>query len=230
MTIKKTELVESAHVQIPKRGKGRPSADDNHIDGKEILIEKTCELLSKLPPKEVTRSAVARAANVDPSLIRYYFKTHSQLLVAGFERATEEYNWILAGETERYDNTPEGQLKARMSALFKLTAKYPYYHRLIVEEIAPAKTQAARGALDKLTKNRKAAYQDLLRRGKEEGVFREVDVNLTFIAIISLCHFFRSSPEIVKLVTGRSSNEDELADAYKDMVFDLILNGIRKRD
>jgi len=228
MTPKKPRVTPSASKQKAKRGKGRPSIEEGHVDGKEILIEKTCELLSKLPPKDVTRSAVAKAANVDPSLIRYYFKTHSQLLVAGFERATGEYNRILERESARFENTPEGQLRGRISALFQLNKIYPYYHRLLIEEIAPGKTAAARKSFADLTKNRKGAYSDLLKRGVEEGIFKETDPGLTFISIISMCHFFHASPEVVAMVTGRSTEDPKLADEYQEMVVDMIFNGIRK--
>jgi len=50
--------------------------------------------------KRVGRAAVAREAGVDPSLIRYYFKNRSLLLLAAFKKLTDEYSGFLREESE----------------------------------------------------------------------------------------------------------------------------------
>src|SRR5450432_3263821 len=70
-----------------QRKRGRPRADAANTVGRpgqpassagsvgpEALIQLTCEMLTRIPPGDVTRAAVARHAGVDPALIRYYFK------------------------------------------------------------------------------------------------------------------------------------------------------------
>lgn len=207
------------------RGKGRPVGKKLSV-GSDALVETTCDLLSKMPPKDVTRAAVAKAAGVDPSLIRYYFKNRSLLLLAAFERLTSEFTSLLEEELASHDSTPEGRLQARVSALFRLNAVYPHYHRLIIDEIVPMNTPESRKVLRNLTADRVNSYRQILKDGQDEGVFREVDTGLMFIAIIGMCHFFTSGSEILKLATGVKSADKKLAAAYQKLVCEVILNGI----
>lgn len=221
---------ENINVKKPaatiKRKKGRPSASKSMV-GKEILIEITCELLSKLPPQAVTRVEVAKSAGVDPSLIRYYFKNRSALILAAFEQLTNEYNNLLTVESAHFDNSPEGRLRSRVSAIFRLVKTYPHYHRLLIEEIAPMNTPESNEILSKLTQNRVDAYRNILTSGVEENVFKEVDVPLTFIAIIGMANFFTSGAEVVKIATGKEVIDDALAEQYQNLICDILLNGLK---
>jgi AcrR family transcriptional regulator len=43
-------------------------------------------MLTRLPPNNITRAEIARHMNVDRSLIRYYLRDRSTLLIAAAER------------------------------------------------------------------------------------------------------------------------------------------------
>lgn len=209
------------------RGKGRPSNQDLTV-GRDALIDKACELLSTTPPAQLTNAAVAREAGVDPSLIRYYFKTRSALLLAAFVRLTESYAGFLEEESANYEDTPEGQLCARVSALFRLTTTYPYYHDLIIEEIAPMKDPKARKVLSDLTDDRLGMYETIVETGIKEGRFRDIDTRLLFVAIIGMCHFFTKGSRIVKLAMHRDEVDTTLGEEYLNVACEILLNGIRK--
>jgi len=207
------------------RGKGRPGKATLTV-GKDALIDKACELLQKMPPSQITNAAVAREAGVDPSLIRYYFKTRSALLLATFVRATESYQKFLEEESARCDNTPAGQLCARVSALFRLTNTYPYYHDLIIEEIAEMKDAKARKVLQALTEDRMGMYEAIVARGISEGQFKDIDPRLMFVAIIGMCHFFTKGSNIIKLALNSREIPESLSQDYRKLVCDLLLHGI----
>ncbi|MEQ5807821.1 TetR family transcriptional regulator [Alteromonas sp. NFXS44] len=211
-----------------RRGKGRPVGGQLEI-GRDILIETTCKLLSELPPKNVTRVKVAEEVGVDPSLIRYYFKNRSALLLAAFERLTSEYNSMLKKEKSNFDSSPEGQLRSRVSALFRLISTYPHYHRLIIEEIAPMDTPESRKALQELTGNRLVTYGKIIQDGVEANEFRQVDTGLLFIAIIGMANFFTSGEEVVKIALNKDSLDEEAASDYQSFICDMLLNGLKVR-
>jgi hypothetical protein len=62
------------------------SAFPNQITDRPIMPLPSCELLTQLPPNPITRAEVARNMSVDPSLIRYYFRDRSMLLLAAVAR------------------------------------------------------------------------------------------------------------------------------------------------
>ena len=61
-----------AKADPKKRGQGRPVSGENDV-GRERLLAATEKLLRMMPPAHVTISRIAREANADPALIRYYF-------------------------------------------------------------------------------------------------------------------------------------------------------------
>jgi AcrR family transcriptional regulator len=194
--------------------------------GSDAIVDETCKLLAKLPPGKVTRAMVARAAGVDPSLIRYYFKNRSLLLLAAFKKLTDEYSGFLEEESAKYDATPRGQLCARVSALFRLNTTYPYYHDLIIEEIATMEEQEARDFLAELQRDRVGSYRAIVEAGIADGSFRDVDVNLLFMSIVGMCHFFTKGERILRQLQGGANVDDSTREAYHDLVCDVLLNGV----
>ncbi|MGH8327149.1 MAG: TetR/AcrR family transcriptional regulator, partial [Steroidobacteraceae bacterium] len=63
------------------RGPGRPASADLSV-GADAIVLKACELLREVAPRELSLLRLARYAGVDRSLIRYYFKDRSSLLLA----------------------------------------------------------------------------------------------------------------------------------------------------
>jgi len=72
-----------------RRRQGRPHKDAPTV-GREALIAATRNLTKTIPAGRITRLDIARAAGVDPALIRYYFGDKSKLLVAAVLQAGAE--------------------------------------------------------------------------------------------------------------------------------------------
>lgn len=211
-----------------RRGKGRPT-DPKLAVGSDAIVEETCKLLVTTHPSNVTRAAVARAAGVDPSLIRYYFRNRSLLLLAAFEKLTTNYGQFLEEELQNYEPTPRGELCARVSAAFRLTSTYPYYHDLIIEEILPMKEKKAQEYVRDHHNRRIGAYRDIVRRGVADGSFRDVDVDLLFMAIIGMCHFFTKGSRVLQGAKGIDEIDSTLKDEYNDLICDLLIKGLDPR-
>jgi AcrR family transcriptional regulator len=198
--------------------------------GRDALIAKTCELLGRMPPNRVTRAEVARAMKVDPSLIRYYFRDRSTLLVAAVEKLAEEFIHTVEQNTDKSDATPAGQLCARASSQLLHELHYPFFRQLIVDEIGHMRTPAARKVLQQLTNRGLTAYSQILEAGRQRGDLRAVDPMFLFVAIIGMSQFFVGSAPIRQLVEQRATDEAELAERFRQFMCDLLLNGLRPRD
>src|SRR6202167_2815730 len=140
-----------------RRGIGRPAAGAQTV-GREALITRTCEMLTELPPNRITRAEVARHMNVDPSLIRYYFRDRSTLLVAAAERLVDTFQQLLDEELAQSDMSAAGRLRARISALLKLNITYPFFHRLMIDELVKIDSRPAQRFLDELTHKGVSGY------------------------------------------------------------------------
>src|ERR1700722_11073192 len=137
----------------PSRRGLRPPAAGPKTVGREALINRTCELLTQMPPNRITRAEVARHMGVDPSLIRYYFRDRSMLLLAAVEKLTAEFTQILEQQLQQAGPGPENALRARVSALLEFEISYPFFHRLLVDEFANLSSPAATRFLQQLTSN-----------------------------------------------------------------------------
>ncbi|MFT4257633.1 MAG: TetR/AcrR family transcriptional regulator [Pseudoxanthomonas sp.] len=209
-----------------RRAIGRPPMESGGV-GREGLIEKTCELLKTLPPASVTRAEVARYANVDPSLIRYYFNDRSALLVAATERLAARFKRMIEETTRLCGEDPEGLLRGRVNALMDLIISYPFFHRLFVEELLAIGSPEGAKLFRDLALRGVAGYRTVIDQGVEKGVLRNVDAAYLSLAIIGMTEFFVGGTSVLKVVRGGKIDQAKAADEYREFVIDLILNGLR---
>ena len=208
-----------------RRAIGRPAAGSQGV-GRDALIDKTCDLLTQLPPNLVTRAEVARHTNVDPSLIRYYFHDRSSLLIAAAEKLSGKFGVMVEQETAKADGTPEGILKARVAAILKFESTYPFFHRLLLEEVMTSKTPAAKKLLNDLTTRGVEAYAKIVNGGTRDGSLRKVDTAFLFLAVIGMCEFFVAGMPMLKVALGGKVDPEATGARYEKFVSELLLNGL----
>lgn len=225
---------EPGEIKVPTRSRGRPRAGAapdgaDAAVGRDALIDATIALLKTSPPSKITPVVVARHTGVHPSLIRYYFKTRAALLVAVAERVTERFGQQVEAAEDR-DGSPQSRLCARIGALIDLNAAYPFFHQLIVSEIATSEDPAARDMIARFTNRGQGAYGSILRAGLVDGSFRGTDPGLLYVVVIGMSEFFVAARRQLEIAQGMEIDEEELRAVYKAFVCDLVLNGVTRRD
>jgi AcrR family transcriptional regulator len=202
-----------------KRGKGRPA---DHSVGREALLATTKRLIKDLPPARVTISLIAREAGVDPALVRYYFGDRGSLLMAVAESMLED--------SKRAELDPAEPLVAieqviRRTAHFTTSTKH--IHRLMVDELAGAKSTAIGEHLGELNRG---AVNDLgaLMRPDDATGLRHVNPAFLHLALLGLFDFFASAEPVVRQLVPQGTDMKALTAQYEDFVVDLLLNGLRK--
>lgn len=207
-------------VTTRKRGQGRPS--DNMV-GREGVLKTAIQLLQELPPARVTISLIAREAGVDPALIRYYFGDRAKLLLAVVERLVQ----AAPIDTDHADD-PVAELEHRIRHTAQFTRSTKHVHRLMVDELADAKSAEARKLQGEMNMRAVRAFADLLARdgGKD---LRAVDPLFLHVMLVGLFDFFVSAQPVVRNLVPEGTDMDEVGVAFENFVVDLMLNGIRKR-
>lgn len=207
------------------RPQGRPS-DSQDVVGREALIHAARRLLERMPPAKVTRAAVARQAGVDPSLIRYYFKDRASLLLAVLDRTVGERplrpHDVLTGSAAE-------ALRAYVRGFFAFHTANPFFHRLLIEEIAQSESAAARDAFHRLNHMAIAGLRDILEEGARDGTLNEADPVLLHVAIVGMCEFFFASGVLLEDALGKGVEPHDVADRYGELVATLVLNGIGRK-
>jgi len=209
-----------ANGEPAKRGKGRPA--DNGV-GRDMLLETAKRLIKDLPPARVTVSLIAREAGVDPALVRYYFGDRSNLLMAVAES-------MLADST-RAELDPREPLAA-MEQVIRRTAHFTsstkHIHRLMVDELAAAKSTALGEHLGELNRGAVEELGQLMAGDGETGV-RPVNPAFLHLALLGLFDFFASAEPVVRQLVPPGTDMKQLASEYEDFVVDLLLGGLRKQ-
>ena len=203
-----------------RRGQGRPS--DNAV-GRETVLNKTMELVQEMPPARVTISLIAREAGVDPALIRYYFGDREKLLLAVVEKMLA----LVPPEMEE-EAEPIEVLEARIRNTARFTRSTKHVHRLMVDELADARSADIRRQQGEMNMRAVNAFGSLLARdgGKD---LRSVNPLFLHVALVGLFDFFVSAQPVARNLVPDDTDMDALGTDFENFIVDLLLNGIRKR-
>jgi AcrR family transcriptional regulator len=206
------------------RSIGRPTGQRRI--GKDFLIEKTVQLLRTVPPEKLSLSMAARNAGVHLTLIKYYFRDRTRLLV-------DVARWLAVslGEGVRATDSNElsapGRLRIRIDAMVDFFFVNPFYHRLMMEILADDTDPLAAELITLWMTKTLDIYRGIIDSGVQEGSLRPIDPHFTFIAIMGLCEQYQHASRLVEQrgASGNRKRADTAAE-YKGYVYDLMLHGL----
>jgi AcrR family transcriptional regulator len=205
-----------------RRGKGRPTASESGV-GRDALIGAARDLLQELPPAQVTSTAIARRANADPALVRYYFGNRENLLFEVAKQIGEEAN-----RPPPDDGDPIELLADMIHNTFRFTRSAKHMQRLMIEELDSASSPEVREKMRDWNRQPIANYariQELDRAGK----LRPFDPLFMYLAVVGISDFFASGAPLIELVAPEGTDIAELGREYENFVVELISDGLRKR-
>jgi TetR/AcrR family transcriptional regulator len=214
-----------------QRKQGRPNKGAPVV-GRDTLIAATRELMKSKPPGQITRLDIARAAGVDPALIRYYFGDKSALLVAAVLQAGSE---LRERQARGYAEATSVRDKVRRRIFILLETLYqdPSLHHLIIERIIHSKSKPARQLRHDLVYRTCDELAAMIEEGVAAGEFRRVDHRHLFLATVGACSFPMAERALFAELMGGPTTEAHLR-AYAEFVSDVFLDGLsqtpRKRE
>jgi AcrR family transcriptional regulator len=206
-----------------KRRPGRPKDDARRRD----LIQETLRLLQSNSPSDLSRLDIARAAGVDPALIRYYFGDKDQLFGEVVELIAAEI--VDAGTSAL---TGPGTARERILRFVRgshaVHIRHPHYHQLILHQITHGRKAKIRRMRTEMSRLLRKNLLSVLRDGEKAGELRVVDPGMLGIAIIGMCEYFSSSWGPVAALLGEESVRERAAssDAYGLFIEDFVLRAL----
>ena len=207
--------------QPTKRKKGRPMASEASAH-REGVLAATADLLQRLPPNQVTITAIAREAGVDPALVRYYFGNREELLLAVVRRMTE-------GEDGPPDtDEPLRALEDFIHRTFRFTRSAKNMQRLMIEELDSARSAQVREQARDWNRGPVEFYDQVQERdhGRELAPFDAVFLHM---AIVGISDFFVAGAPLMRMLVPEGTDMEELGRRYEAFVVRLLLDGLRKR-
>jgi AcrR family transcriptional regulator len=216
-------LTRTTKPRQPRRKQGRPHKDAPTV-GREALIAATRNLTKTIPAGRITRLDIARAAGVDPALIRYYFGDKSKLLVAAVLQAGAE---LQERHAQAYvqESTVRDRITRRIFVLLETLYQDPSLHHLIIERIIHSKSKEARQLRHEMVHGTCKQLAALINEGVANGEFRRVDPRHLFLAIVGACSFPMGERALFEELIGGPTTEADLH-AYAQFVADMFLDGL----
>jgi AcrR family transcriptional regulator len=206
-----------------RRSRGRPRARQGTV-GREAIVASARKLLDKLPPHKATISSIARSAGVDPALVRYYFSSREELLLAVIEDILA--TWKFAHPP--LNAGPAAKLAGFVRDMLDFALNVRSMQRLMIDECASSKSPEVRRRVRELNAGAVNRHALMLHSEKKHGVI-DTDPLFMHVAIIGMCEFFAAAQAMITPLVPPGISADELAERYKDFIVRLVLDGLRAR-
>ena len=218
---------QSSRKNKNQRAIGRPA--NKKSVGKEIILQKTIELLRTLPPEKLSLTLTAKHAGVHLTLIKYYFEDRTRLLVDVARHLTLEFGEYVRTSEQDLPSAID-RLHLRIDAMVDFYFLNPYYHRLMLEIIADEKHELAGDLIHEWISRTLEIYDGIIRAGVKERQLRAIDVRFTYLAIMGLCEQFHLGVRLFDRANiGPQEPTEKLAIKYKKFLRDLVFDGIAMR-
>ena len=218
----KTAAAKTAPTKT-RRSRGRPRAKQGAV-GREAIVASARKLLDKLAPHKATISSIARSAGVDPALVRYYFSSREELLLAVIEDILSSWKFthppLNAG--------PAAKLAGFLRDMLDFALKVRPMQRLMIDECANSKSPEVRRRVRELNAGAVSRHALTLHPEKESAV-NSTDALFMHIALIGMCEFVAAAQAMITPLVPAGISADELAEQYKDFIVRLVLDGLRSR-
>jgi TetR/AcrR family transcriptional regulator len=205
------------------RSRGRPRLVQGSV-GRETIVQAARTLMEKLPPHEATVSAIARKAGVDPALVRYYFTSREQLMLAVVEDIIE--SWTATHPSPAAG--PAARLATHVGDMLDFSRNMRAMQRLMVDECAASKSADVRRRVRELNESAVSHYR-LLVHSEKHSARNPTDPLFMYVAIIGMCEFFAAAQGMIQPLAPEGMTPEELAAQYKDFIGRLVLDGLRSQ-
>jgi AcrR family transcriptional regulator len=185
------------------------------VNKRREIANLAAELFDALGYHSTSMDGIAERAGLRKPTLYHYFRSKDEIL---FEIHSGMIESILGLHEQRLEsgvNSVEA-LRGLMEDVINLMENHPGHLRIFLEhhrELPDRYKEEIRAQRDKFRQNIVSA----LEQGVEEGVFREVDVEMTALAILGMCNW---TYQWLRPGSGRTAAE--VADAF----WDLAMNGV----
>jgi TetR/AcrR family transcriptional regulator len=210
-----------------RQKRGRPSREDmaTRTATRDGLLQAARDLMIKKDGVEFSLVEIAKLTNQSPALIKYHFGNKEGLLLALIEldaiKAVDE----MAALTAR-DLPVATKMALHIGGMINAYFDAPYANRLLNAVMQNATAQSAQRVSDIFLRPIANFQRDLLQRGQNEGVFREVDPMNFYFLILGSCDHFFSRRSALEHVFGIAHVTYPIKQHYTQTLVDVVMAGI----
>lgn len=207
-------------------GLAAEAADRKFNSSAEQLLDATAALLSERTAMDVSLSDIAKRANLNAALIKYYFGNKNGLLLAVLEREAETAMAALHHLAEM-PISAEQKLKIHIQGIINAFHRSPWLNRLINFIIEYSDERSSRRIGEIYVEPMLAAYQAIIEQGVREGSFRAVEPRFLYHSLVGACEHIFNATNAGPAPLSRPKIGEETKQAYVAHVTQVFLQGLR---
>ena len=168
-----------------------------------LIIESAIDLFSIKGFEGTSVREIAKKAGVNVAMINYYFVSKEKL----FESAVEHRASFLNSIFEELVTNKELSAIEKMDIIIDKTIERKFsnslFHHLLHRELSLTHRPQLREAIADILLKNMTAVKTIIQNGIKDGVFREVDVELTLTSILGTIHYLLASDVMCRKILGK---------------------------
>jgi TetR/AcrR family transcriptional regulator len=211
-----------------RRSRGRPREARGDAVGADAIVTAACALLVQRAPGEITLALVAQTMRIDRSLIRYYYRNRSNLMLALaqhlYEQLKAEFRVAVADS-----GTPDDQIRSYAGALLRFQVRHPYFHRLVMDEVAKSRDAAAMEFMNAFTTEGLATYRELADSAAALPGLAPFEGAFLYLATIALTEMFATGTPFLRTAFGDDYDAAAVQRRYERFITSFVVDGLRPR-
>ena len=161
---------------------------------------------------------------VDPALVRYYFGSREELLLAVIEDILSTWKFT----HPPHSAGPAAKLAGIVRDMADFALNVRSMQRLMIDECANSKSSEVRRRVRELNAGAVSRHA-LMLHPEKQGTINSTDALFMHVAIIGMCEFFAAAQSMIAPLRPEGMDAKELAERYKDFIVRLVLDGLRTR-
>ncbi|WP_210191705.1 MULTISPECIES: TetR family transcriptional regulator [Rhodomicrobium] len=202
-----------------------PPSSDTRANAREQLLAAASDLMRERDSLDISLIDLARRAQVNSALVKYYFGNKHGLLTALLDRdlsmAIEQLRALVAR-----DIPPSQKMRLHLAGLVKMYFRFPYLNRLLMATIRDGTKERGETIASRFLAPIYEAYATLLAEGVALGEFRPVDPKFFYFTVIGACDQIFSARAVLRFVHGAGEVDDDLRRAYTQHTTEMIMAGL----
>ena len=198
---------------------------ETRANAREQLLAAASDLMRERDSLDISLIDLARRAQVNSALVKYYFGNKHGLLTALLDRdlsmAIEQLRALVAR-----DIPPSQKMRLHLAGLVKMYFRFPYLNRLLMATIRDGSKERGDGIVSRFLTPIYQAYATMLAEGEAKGEFRPVDPKFFYFTVIGACDQIFSARSVLQSLHGVSEVDDDLRRAYTQHTTEMIMAGL----